>query len=72
MVPKYVPDYEDLWDITLCAICGSDVLEFGADTCSARCQWRLDAWQREQEEIDQWHLSLWADECEDAFYEGEE
>lgn len=36
-MPKYVPDPEDLYDTSPCFICGDDVLDEGAKTCSDEC-----------------------------------
>jgi hypothetical protein len=48
-MPKYKPTEQDIWDTTPCAICGRDVLEFGAETCSPECQARLEEYEDDYE-----------------------
>ncbi|MCP4569066.1 MAG: hypothetical protein GY841_15940 [FCB group bacterium] len=59
-MPKYTPTPDDLYETKPCFVCGRDVLDEGAETCSHLCE------QLKQNFDDDWEWFLWKD------YEGEE
>jgi len=59
-VPKYVPKPDDMYDTRPCFICGGDVLDEGADTCSDFCKMQKDIFDED------WEWFQW------KHYEGEE
>lgn len=42
-MPKYTPSREDLYSTKPCPICGRDIVDMDAETCSDICdqQWRI-------------------------------
>jgi len=61
-MPKYIPKPDDIYETTPCFVCGQDVLDEGAETCSDFC--------RQQKQIfdDDWEwflLRQFVDEMEE-------
>ena len=42
-MPKYIPSNEDLYSTKPCPVCGGDIVDMDAETCSDICdqQWRI-------------------------------
>ena len=50
-MPKYNPSREDLYEEKPCPVCGQDILEEGAETCSYMCQVQWEAHKEFLEEM---------------------
>jgi len=50
---KYTPTIDDMYDTTPCFICGEDVLDEGAETCSEFCKQQMISFQ------DDWDWWQW-------------
>jgi hypothetical protein len=53
-MPKYTPTREDLYNTDPCPICGNDIVDMDAETCSDFCdqQWRIFKEDFEQDMMD--------------------
>jgi len=50
MSKKYTPDFEDLYETKLCPICGLDILDPKAETCSRFCDSQLQSFKDDYEQ----------------------
>jgi len=53
-MPKYVPEPDDIYNTKPCFICGGDVLDEKAETCSDFCRQQMEIFKDDFE----WSLSL--------------
>ncbi len=52
-MPKYIPKDDDLYNTNPCFICGDDVIDEKADTCSSLCETQKQIFEDDY----QWFLS---------------